>query len=125
MADLSKLNSTNKIGLTNDKIIEVESKLGKQIDSVYTIIDGYTSFFRIGAGYHTSSVCAKSFKPFTAVNNEIIFDENNMTFTIKGRDKWERKMRVKKFSVSIIGYKLNTTHLPSGYIYGNPIEIIN
>ena len=42
---------------------------------------------------------------------------------LSGRNRWKRIMQTKKYQLEKVGYKLPTTHLSEGWIWGNPVEI--
>lgn len=63
----------------------------------------------------------KNFKPFSMQNTEYIYDFEAKLLSVRGRDKYARSFRTKVFSLEIIGYKLPTTNIPGGYIFGNPV----
>lgn len=62
----------------------------------------------------------KYFKPFTAENTDYVYDYEAKLLFVRGRNKYARSFRTKVFNLEIIGYKLPTTHIQGGYIYGNP-----
>lgn len=65
----------------------------------------------------------KYFKPFSAQNTDYVYDYEAKLLFVRGRDKYARSFRTRVFSLEIIGYKLPTTHIPGGFIYGNPVQI--
>lgn len=65
----------------------------------------------------------KYFKPFSAENTDYVYDYDAKLLFVRGRDKYARSFRTRVFNLEIIGYKLPTTHIQGGYIYGNPTLI--
>jgi len=123
-----KTNELTKANIT-DEVIEncaaIENLLGKEIDNVYNFKIEFDKGFAINPGsviFQNNYPCS-IFRPFTMVNKDYSFDFNKGLLTLKGRDKWERGLRTKTFQLEHVGYKLKTTHLPEGYIWGNPVEI--
>ena len=64
----------------------------------------------------------KCLRPFTMIN-KVNVDMDNETIKVKGRNRWQRAESVKTFKIEKIGYKLETTHIAEGWLYGNPIEV--
>jgi hypothetical protein len=116
----------NKTNIPTLKSVEeIESFLGKKINGVYNFKEGQEKIFHIAPGdviYSRNYPCFM-FRPFSKVNKDYKFNHNTGVMEIRGRDLWKRKFETKKFQLEKIGYKLPTTHLPEGYIWGNPVEI--
>lgn len=51
--------------------------------------------------------------------SHVFFNKKDMTLTVIGRDRWKRTDKKVVYFGEIVGYKLPTTKLPEGYIYGN------
>ena len=120
----SNLNKTNITDSLLANVKEIEKFLGKEIVSVKTIKDGVTGFtLSPGDVIYQNNYPCSSFKPFSMVNRNYKFNPETGVFTIEGRNRWARKMSTIKFQLEKVGYKLNTTSLPEGYIWGNPVKI--
>lgn len=65
----------------------------------------------------------KYFKPFSAENTGYIYDYDIKLLFVRGRDKYARSFRTRVYKLEIIGYKLPTTNVQGGYIYGNPVFV--
>jgi len=116
----------NKTNLTNnilENYPEIEAFLGKEIEKVVTMKVGFEgkNYWQKGVLNRLSSKCLN---PFTMVN-KVTVNIDNEQIIVKGRDKWQRTESVKTFKIEKIGYKLETTHISEGWLYGNPIEVIN
>lgn len=115
------LTKTNLEGLNPNLVAEVEQLLKKEIDAVYNYREGYNKSMAIANGI--SDVWTSSVRPFSMVNQNYSFNEADQTISVTGRNKWQRKMTTKIFTVEKVGYKLNTTHMPATWLYGNPKPI--
>jgi len=110
---------------TSVNIAEIEKFIGKEIESVFTIKSGFDGFM-IAPGHvvFQNNYPCNMFRPFTMINKNYSFDKINGVLQVSGRNKWKRVITTKKFQLEKIGYKLPTTHLPEGWIWGNPVEIV-
>lgn len=114
--NLTKTNLTENL---QNNYKEIEKNIGVEIDKVYNyntsdisrcfMVENFdVKAPKLNLGYE-----CKNFK----------FDEKEKIIYADVRDRWQRIFKPKKFSVEIIGYKLKTTHLSEGYIYGKIKEI--
>jgi hypothetical protein len=116
-----KLTKTNLIPL--EKAAEIEAVLGKEIEDVITYKTGHKrGFDEISPytfGYYTKNLCKRDFKfGFYAVESAV-FDKESITITVVGRKRWQRNFSTLVFRGEKIGYKLPTSKMPEGFIYGN------
>jgi len=91
--------------------------IGKEIDQVYTVVDGFKGLY-IAPGSIKTII-----KPFSMINRNYQFDYQNGVLVVSGRNKYERKITTKSYQLEVVGYKLPTTHLEEGLIWGNPKEL--
>ena len=112
---MTNLNATNLIGLTPELIKEVEKTLGTKLTGCYT--------YKANCNPIVTPDTIIMFKPFNRINKDASFNENEMTLTVFGRNKWKRGISSRVYKLEVVGYKCNTTHKKAGYIYGNPVLI--
>lgn len=112
-----KLSKTNMID--NNKVIAIEFFLGKEIEDVYNYVDGYKKgSIQIAPGTPLS-IFNYSFG-FKHIK-EVSFDSKNGVITVVGRNKYERSFTKKEIQLKLVGYKLPTTSIAEGWIWGNGI----
>lgn len=111
--------NTDNINKTNiieaDLVSEIERELGKEIVSVYT--------YKKGMGYSLLNI-----SPDTCLHNvrhrygwdvtDIRFDESTMILTVRVRTRYARSFNIREHQFQKIGYKLPTSKLRGGWIYG-------
>ncbi|MBK8807779.1 MAG: hypothetical protein IPO21_14490 [Bacteroidales bacterium] len=117
---IENLNSTNISHLTESKINEIETFLGKEIEVVSNYKKDYKYSYCDVMPYDSN---ASRFNPFTRANIKKTFNHETGICSVTGRNKYERKNVTKMFQFEKVGYKLQTTKLSEGYIWGNPKEI--
>ena len=130
MSTSEKLNKKfAKTNITENLLLnlhDIETFLGKEIENVRTFKCGFNrNSFHINPGdavFQNNYPCT-CFRPFSMINKNYSFDFNNGVLSVTGRNKWQRTFSNKTFQLEKVGYKLKTTHLDEGYIWGNPIEI--
>lgn len=115
----SNLNKTNIID--DAKAAHIEFFLGCEIQSVYTYKPGYVlrSGIEIGPGtqvFPNSMPVKGRFFHFT---HDCSFDYKTGILTVVGRNKWQRGLSTKEIQLQPIGYKLPTTGIGEGWIWGN------
>lgn len=103
------------------EIAEVEAFLGREIEKVYEYLD---SFCNTSGTIFAPGTRLLGAPVFSMINRFEGFNHETGVLTIIGRDKWERKLRRKKFQLERVGYKLPTSRLSKGYIWGNPKEVL-
>lgn len=116
-------NKTNLSPFILENYKSIESFLGKEIENVVTMKAGFEgkNYWQKGELNRLSEKCLR---PFSMVN-KVTVDLDNEKIIVKGRNRWQRTESVKTFKIEKIGYKLETTHISEGWLYGNPIEVIN
>ena len=122
------LTKTNISKFIQENYKEIEHFLGKEIDSVYNYKIGFDKTGLIiypGSIIYRNNYPCNRFKPFTMINKDYFFDRDTEILTIKGRDAYKRNFYTKKFKLEKVGYKLRTTGIEEGYIFGLPKEIID
>ena len=117
-----KLNKTNLSKNILENHAAIEAFLGKEIESVITMKVGFEGKLYWQKG-ELNRLSVNSVRPFSMVNKATV-DIDNETITVKGRNRWQRQESVKTFKIEKIGYKLETTSISEGWLYGNPQEII-
>ena len=115
MKNLTKTNITPDL---TANISHIEWLLKKQIETTHTFTDNCNPIVFPGQEHRVSL-----FNAFNKVNKSYVWDSKNQILTCYGRDRYARKITAKRFFLQIVGYKTKTTHLPEGFIYGNPIEL--
>jgi hypothetical protein len=115
------LNKTNLSAYILANYEAIETFLGKEIEQVITMKKGFEnkSYWQKGVLNRLASKCLN---PFTMIN-KVFVDLDKEQIIVKGRNKWQRVESTKVFKVEKIGYKLQTTHISEGWLYGNPIEV--
>lgn len=102
---------------------EIEAFLDREIERARTMKAGKEDARYIIDPGTNKWVFMRYFRPFSMVNNLVQFDAATGIMTVEGRDKWQRDMSRKSFQFEKVGYKTKTTHVPEGWIWGNPIEV--
>lgn len=119
----TKLNKTNINGIDVNKI---ESFLGHEIDSVNNYINGYirssVEILPVSVIYQNNYPCS-NLRPFTKINKNYSFNRENGELVVTGRDKWKRSLTTTLYQFKKIGYKLPTTSIIEGYIWGAAVRV--
>ena len=109
---------------TTANIYEIEQFLNAEITSIYTFKPDFKGFsINPGSVIFKNNYPCSGFKPFTMINRDYQFNHETGILILSGRNKWKRVMKIKKYQLEKVGYKLPTTHLSEGWIWGNPVEI--
>lgn len=121
-ANLSKVNLTENI-IANYK--SIEAILGVEIEKVYNYKNGIEHSYTIKPDDHCNGEfpITFQFRPFTMVNRPVSFDHETGIMVIRGRNKWQRGEKDRVFQFQKVGYKLKTTKLSEGWIWGEPTEL--
>lgn len=101
------------------KASHIEFFLNKELDTVYNYMPGYT---RNGLEVHPGTVIYQNNFPFRGHFfthlHSVSWDQKNMVLTVTGRNRHKRHAETKLIQYKIVGYKLPTTKLDEGWIYG-------
>lgn len=118
-----KLTKTNLISI--EQATEIEKILGTEIENVMTYKKDYVrGRFQISpyTSLHNSHF---EFKNLSYIVKKVTFDKDKMQLSYIGRNRWQRKFETIVYQLEIVGYKLPTTKINEGWIYGNPIKLTN
>ena len=118
-----KLTKTNLISI--EQATEIEKILGTEIENVMTYKKDYVrGRFEISpyTSLHNSHF---EFKNLSYIVKKVTFDKDKMQLSYIGRNRWQRKFETIVYQLEIVGYKLPTTKINEGWIYGNPIKLTN
>ena len=103
---------------------EIEVFLGREIESARTMKAGKEDARYIIDPGTNKDLFIRYFRPFSAFSRLKSFNYNTGVMVVAGRDKWKRNISEKTFQFEKVGYKVRTTHIPEGWIWGNPKEVI-
>ena len=108
-------NKTNN-QISDAMVQEVETVLGIEITKTYNLLP-HDQRIRVDPdnGYN---IPYNGFRNLSFKVKNVSFDKETKVFSYDYRGKWQRSFQTKKVQLEIIGYKLPTTSLMAGYIYG-------
>ena len=119
------LNKTNLTCLTPGLVSVIEAFLGQEIKVINNYRADYDRMLDTltispeHVIFQNNYPC-RGFRPFTKINRNYVFNRETGVLQVTGRDKWKRSQQTKTFQLEKVGYKLTTTHIPMGYIWGMP-----
>ena len=112
------LNGTNLMNVSRVNYSTIEQELGIEIAEVYNYKED-RSAYRISIDPGTVIYPTNyNFKYLDYSVKSVSFDKETMILTYVSRKKWGRTFSEHAIQLGKIGYKMPTTKLGEGYIYG-------
>ena len=121
-----KIDNLSNVARTDELLknyAKIEEFLGREIESTRTMKVGKEDARDIIAPDTNKELFIRYFRPFSAFSRLESFNYNTGIMIVTGRDKWKRNLSKKMYQFERVGYKVRTTHMPEGWIWGNPEEV--
>ena len=116
------MNTTN---LTKTNIISseqaalIEETIGCELNRTITLNSNIPQGRYVISPYTNIYNQAREFRGSFYVIRSVVFNHITGVLSITGRNRWKRSFITKNYQLQIIGYKLPTTKIKEGYVYGN------